>query len=431
MGFSVWAKNFTICSISFLQASLAYLAISILCRSALDVQPPESQTPIPIIWSSDGNYSFDISNIHMDLGLDQAWDSVLAMESTFTNLTTDSFEWIDSSVLDSLVGYNLGYKASRITRESMPIAEKPWWSWIPLLRRRERLHAGEVSMRAGSRPSRTGHQEPHPLWRWLTRQVRRNGGGRHLAGGRQRDSLNAFRRIIDENRELLRLSSKSQFRLDDRCLERYLEASDWPLKREAMQRTMSLVEHTALWRVEKRVGTIRRVDIIEAATSEVMYVNGRDRDGRPIVVYSPADVSGVSPSLESSMSYLVYNLERAISSAEAQGHSQYTFIIDLSSTGRTPPLAEVRASFEVMGQHYPMRSGNILLVHGGAMISMLWNMMKPAISERTRKKVVIVAEQNEAATLTSFIEPEQLERRFKGGKLDYSFDVEAYLADLS
>eukprot|EP00617_Octactis_speculum_P003492 CAMPEP_0185791134 /NCGR_PEP_ID=MMETSP1174-20130828/158201_1 /TAXON_ID=35687 /ORGANISM="Dictyocha speculum, Strain CCMP1381" /LENGTH=404 /DNA_ID=CAMNT_0028486039 /DNA_START=233 /DNA_END=1448 /DNA_ORIENTATION=- len=404
----------------------------------------------------------------MDLGLDQAWDSVLAMESTFTNLTTDSFEWIDSSVLDSLVGYNLGYKASRITRESMPIAEKPWWSWIPLLRRRERLHAGEVSMRAGSRPSRTGHQEPHPLWRWLTRQVRRNGGGRHLAGGRQRDSLNAFRRIIDENRELLRLSSKSQFRLDDRCLERYLEASDWPLKREAMQRTMSLVEHTALWRVEKgwaleryleasdwplkreamqrtmslvehtalwrvekRVGTIRRVDIIEAATSEVMYVNGRDRDGRPIVVYSPADVSGVSPSLESSMSYLVYNLERAISSAEAQGHSQYTFIIDLSSTGRTPPLAEVRASFEVMGQHYPMRSGNILLVHGGAMISMLWNMMKPAISERTRKKVVIVAEQNEAATLTSFIEPEQLERRFKGGKLDYSFDVEAYLADLS
>lgn len=44
-----------------------------------------------------------------------------------------------------------------------------------------------------------------------------------------------------------------------------------------------------------------------------------------------------------------------------------------------------------MGQHYPMRSGAILLVNGGGMIQWVWKVLEPLVDSRTREKVPLCA----------------------------------------
>ena len=70
-------------------------------------------------------------------------------------------------------------------------------------------------------------------------------------------------------------------------------------------------------------------------------------------------------------------------------------------TGSMPPLKTIKASFEVMGRHYPMRSGAILLVNGGGMIQWIWRVLEPLVDPRTREKVPL-------ATWRGFFLPPQV-----------------------
>ena len=170
--------------------------------------------------------------------------------------------------------------------------------------------------------------------------------------------------------------------------------------------------------------------LTDAAHRSRIYVNGFDRDGRAVVIYSPTKEGECS--VELSMLSLAYNLERALALSTARGQpastAQYTFIVDLANmAGFAPPLKTVKASFGVMGRHFPMRSGRILLVHGGSMIQWVWRILEPIVDPRTRAKVAIVAEKDEAELMASLFSPDQLERRFAGGENDLVFDPDNYL----
>ena len=220
-----------------------------------------------------------------------------------------------------------------------------------------------------------------------------------------------------------------------------------------------------------------------AFTSQI-YVNGFDRDGRAVVIYSPTREGECS--VEESMLSLAYNLERALALSrerkrvqrgggsrrrrrrrrggedggavgeggleedeceegdsaaaeldeeddeeddeESVDDAQYTFIVDLANTaGFSPPLKTVKASFGIMAKHFPMRSGRILLVHGGSMIQWLWRILEPIVDPRTREKVTIVSERDEEELMQQLFSPHQLERRFAGGKNAYVFDPANYI----
>jgi len=92
---------------------------------------------------------------------------------------------------------------------------------------------------------------------------------------------------------------------------------------------------------------------------------------------------------EDAVYYLVYNLERALALAATKGQASYTVIVDIAQASAFPPLKAIKASFAVMGQHYPMRSGNILLVNGGGMIQWIWKVLEPLVDPRTREKVYL------------------------------------------
>ena len=69
----------------------------------------------------------------------------------------------------------------------------------------------------------------------------------------------------------------------------------------------------------------------------VVHVHGFDKEGHAVVIYTPT-VDSACP-IETSVQFLVYNLERALAlGAKGAGPggqkvAQYTFIVDLSATG--------------------------------------------------------------------------------------------------
>jgi len=231
------------------------------------------------------------------------------------------------------------------------------------------------------------------------------------------------------------------FGLDDDALGRYLEVTHWEL--EAGRDVAAMVAETVSWRLENSVHKMADLSgaglaevpsmdaLIEAAHARQVHVNGFDKEGHAVVIYTPT-VDSACP-IEHSVMFLVYNLERALALGAAgagpggQRVRQYSFIVDLSATGTMPPLKTVKASFAVMGRHYPMRVSNIMLVNGGSMIQWIWRVLEPLVDPRTREKVKIVSEQDEARILGALIDRDQLERRFEGGLNAYNFDPDTYL----
>lgn len=209
----------------------------------------------------------------------------------------------------------------------------------------------------------------------------------------------------------------------DEALARYLEMTDWHLH-SGQASVADMVAHTVQWRLDHGVDTQPRPEFPTLAEGGIIYVNGRDAQGRPVVIYTPTTDTGTP--IEQGLSLLVYNLERAISEAEAVGLSQYVFIVDLAKVGPVPPLKTVKAAFEIMGRHYPGRVNRIFLVHGGSTFYWLWKFLEPVIPERTRARVSILTADEEEQVLTAAIPAAHLERRFKGGLSEYVFNSAKY-----
>jgi hypothetical protein len=309
--------------------------------------------------------------------------------------------------------------------------------------------------------------------------------------------------------------------LDDAALGRYLDVTYWQLEHKSrsvvevnleynamvtrlrrLTECKQMIGGTVAWRKEMKMPNMDVSRLLEAArtrqgdpfcsvkqvhfnpspscTAIEVYVNGFDREGRAILIYTPTtdrclpckhvatDESTTytcapfslyfsACPVETSVHYLVYNLERALALGAAglsptkQKVQQYTFIVDLSATGavslllrvfcdctdlriviwmwigQIPPLNTVKASFVAIGKHYPMRPGKILLVNGGGMIQWIWRVLEPLVDPRTRDKVSIVSAKDEAAVMGALIAPDQLEARFAGGLNGFKFDPEAYV----
>jgi len=299
--------------------------------------------------------------------------------------------------------------------------------------RRTRRHKPVMVDKQGSKGRR---------WGWLTRFFHRPGGAKNVDPPAQQhheatepcsptrsdtefrqSTLKALREELETVPGMSAKASSSGLPLTNENLARYLEMTDWHLHSGSAS-VADMVAHTVQWRLDHGVGTQPRPEFPSLAEGGVIYVNGHDREGRPVLIYTPTTDTG-GP-VQAGLDLLVYNLERAIAEAEAVGLLQYAFIVDLAKIGPVPPLKSVKAAFEIMGRHYPGRVSRIFLVHGGTAFYWLWKFLEPVIPQRTRARVSILAADDEEQVLTTFIPAAQLERRFKGGESDYVFDASTY-----
>ena len=74
------------------------------------------------------------------------------------------------------------------------------------------------------------------------------------------------------------------------------------------------------------------------------------------------------------------------------------------------------AGLNIMQSYYPERLGQVFLIHVPYMFMAAWKMVYPFIDERTRKKIVFVADKDLETTLRDAIDDSQLLEEY-GGKL--------------
>jgi hypothetical protein len=82
-----------------------------------------------------------------------------------------------------------------------------------------------------------------------------------------------------------------------------------------------------------------------------------------------------------------------------------------------PSWAFLSASTKLLGDHYPERAQNVLIVNAPAVFAAVWSIVKPLINEATRAKVRLAKSSEVPALFAEFAEPDQIPREY-GGTFD-------------
>lgn len=100
------------------------------------------------------------------------------------------------------------------------------------------------------------------------------------------------------------------------------------------------------------------------------------------------------------------------------GQEKFAAVIDLRGWGYSNcDIRGYLAGLNIMQSYYPERLGQVFLIHVPYIFMAAWKMVYPFIDERTRKKIVFVADKNLDATLHDAIDKSQLLKEY-GGKLN-------------
>lgn len=82
-----------------------------------------------------------------------------------------------------------------------------------------------------------------------------------------------------------------------------------------------------------------------------------------------------------------------------------------------PSWAFLSATTKLLGDHYPERAQNVLIVNAPALFAAVWSLVLPLINEATRAKVRLARSSEVAALFAEFADPDQIPREY-GGTFD-------------
>lgn len=142
-------------------------------------------------------------------------------------------------------------------------------------------------------------------------------------------------------------------------------------------------------------------------------IEGLDIDGRPIMIsrFGGMDLQAVFGDVEAFVRYRALYMERAIAklSWKKGDMEDLCQVHDYSGVPLLFQTAEVKGSVsavsKVFAEHYPETKGKTIFVNFPAAFSKLWKAFSVFIPERTRKKFLILGEQDQA-TLFDHMAPE-------------------------
>uniref|UniRef100_A0ACD5ZTK9 Uncharacterized protein n=1 Tax=Avena sativa TaxID=4498 RepID=A0ACD5ZTK9_AVESA len=199
---------------------------------------------------------------------------------------------------------------------------------------------------------------------------------------------------------------------DDFVLRRFLRARDHNIGRASVM----LLQYLSWKRGAKPHGSISYDEVRDEIAKERVQIQGFDRLGRPMVYLYGARHFPARHDLDNFKRYCVYVLDKICSRLPVE-HEKFAAVIDLRGWGYSN--CDIRgyvAGLNIMQSYYPERLGRVFLIHVPYMFLAAWKMVYPFIDERTRKKIVFVADRDLDATLHDAIEESQLLEEY-GGKL--------------
>mmetsp|Transcript_3442 Transcript_3442/g.7947 ORF Transcript_3442/g.7947 Transcript_3442/m.7947 type:complete len:377 (+) Transcript_3442:116-1246(+) len=193
----------------------------------------------------------------------------------------------------------------------------------------------------------------------------------------------------------------------DVILLKYIRAEELNVDK-AVERLVA----TLVFRADCRIDELAKAELPDHFQGHDV-ISGKDVDGRPVMIsrFGGMDLKKVFGDVEAFVRYRAQLMERAIElltfkSGDVEDLCQ---VHDYSGVPLVFQTSEVKggvaAVSKVFGEHYPETKGKTIFVNFPSAFSKLFKAFSVLIPERTRKKFLILGEQDQA-TLFEHIKPE-------------------------
>jgi len=198
----------------------------------------------------------------------------------------------------------------------------------------------------------------------------------------QKAQLVAFRQKLFASSDLTEEEKKW---CDDACLVRYLRARvdkyGWNL-----EKSMLMIKETIKWRREFKPDSTQLEDIQDVVDAGILYPNGKDKKGRPIIVVK---MNAPLPDYVKYTRYVVYVMEKAIASINPEETEEMLWILDLKGSSRKcfPPKAVCKEALNIFYTHYPERLYKLFIIDAPKVFTVFWTMIGPFLEPETKAKI--------------------------------------------
>ncbi|KAF5192735.1 Phosphatidylinositol transfer protein [Thalictrum thalictroides] len=202
--------------------------------------------------------------------------------------------------------------------------------------------------------------------------------------------------------------------VDDKTLRRFLRARDLNVDKASAM----FLKYLKWKRTFIPNGFISESEISNELAQKKMFLQGHDKEGRPIGVafgakHFPNKAKG---GLDEFKRFVVYVIEKMCSRMPGD-QEKFTAIADVQGWGYSN--CDIRAylgALSILQDCYPERLGKLYLVHVPYIFMTAWKIIYPFIDNNTKNKIVFVDNKKLTSTLLETIDESQLPEIY-GGKL--------------
>ncbi|GLT39916.1 hypothetical protein SLA2020_140820 [Shorea laevis] len=213
-------------------------------------------------------------------------------------------------------------------------------------------------------------------------------------------------------RAVLGKQDASSKEVDDLMIRRFLRARDLDIEKASAM----FLKYLKWRRMFVPNGSISASEVPNEIAQNKMFLQGRDKKGRPISVALGARHFQNKGGVEEFQRFIVYSLDK-ICARMPPGQEKFVVIGDLEGWGYAN--SDVRAyvaALSIVQDYYPERLEKLFIVHAPYLFMTVWKIVYPFIDNKTRKKIVFVENKKLKSTLLEEIDESQLPDIY-GGQL--------------
>ncbi|GFQ01802.1 random slug protein 5 [Phtheirospermum japonicum] len=212
-------------------------------------------------------------------------------------------------------------------------------------------------------------------------------------------------------RALVQTENPSAKDVDDLMIRRFLRARDLDV-----EKALAMLLKYLKWRTEfVPSGLISPSEIQNDLAQNKLFMQGHDKNGRPIVVVFAARHKPTS--VEEFKRFVTFTLDK-ICARMPSGHEKFIAIADLDGWGyANSDIRGYLAALTILQDYYPERLGKFFIINVPYIFMTAWKIVYPFIDKNTKKKIIFVESNKRQSTLLQDIDESQLPDSF-GGKLE-------------
>lgn len=215
---------------------------------------------------------------------------------------------------------------------------------------------------------------------------------------------------VDLMRSIIEVKYPSAKVTDDATLRRFLRARDLNVEKASQLLLKYLKWRQAL----VPLGYIPESEVSNELRKKKVYIQGFDKQRRPIEVILAARHYASDRDLEEFKRLIVYGFDKLCASMPT-GLETFVVIADFEGWGYSNmDTRAYLAALEILQDFYPERLAKAFMIHVPYLFQTAWKMISPFIDKVTKKKIIFVEDKHLRSTLLNDIDESQLPEIYGG-----------------